>query len=133
IADFVQCVPRRHLKSQIAMHIGHVNGHMEKMLRRICERQLIRNRGMAWQYNHAEAEEMQGRQCAKMTETKGEDFHRELASAGVRCGAFNFFRSFSQSPSKLPLDMMSSRSLGLAFAARKSAMASPPETTLASL
>ena len=57
--------------------------------------------------------------------------HLELASAVAGCGAPNFFRSFSQSPSKLPLDMISRRSLGLALAARNSAMASPPETTLA--
>src|SRR5262249_27822162 len=62
-----------------------------------------------------------------------EKVHPGFAPAGTGREASSLARSFSQRPSKLPLDMMSKRSLALALATRKSAMASPPETTSACL
>src|SRR6516164_6041277 len=62
-----------------------------------------------------------------------EKVHPGFAPAGTGSAASSLARSFSHRPSKLPLDMMSKRSLALALATRKSAMASPPETTSASL
>src|SRR5215831_15306992 len=59
--------------------------------------------------------------------------HPGFAPAGTGSEASSLARSFSHRPSKLPLDIMSRRSLALALATRKSAMASPPETTSASL
>src|SRR5260370_233682 len=115
------------------MHIGNIDGDMEKMLRRLREGNLVRNRSLTWNYKYEAEKDLQNQKSAKVRKTKIGVCHRELASAVAGCGSSNFFRSFSQSPSKLPLDMMSRRSLGLAFAARNSAMASPPETTFASL
>ena len=47
--------------------------------------------------------------------------HRGSARQGTGCGTASLARSFSQRPSKLPLDMIRRRSLGLALAVRNSA------------
>ncbi len=47
IADFVKSIPRRHLNRQIAVHVWNIYGDVEKMLRRIGKRELVRNRGVA--------------------------------------------------------------------------------------
>src|SRR5260370_8451429 len=115
------------------MHIGHVHGDVEKMPGRICQRQLIRNRRIAWQYNNDDEREIQENKSAQVSQTKTKVFHLELASAVAGCGAPSFFRSFSQRPSKLPFDMISTKTLGLAFTATNSATAFPPDTTPSSL
>src|SRR5437868_4640049 len=59
--------------------------------------------------------------------------HRRFAPTGCGADSLNFFSSFSHKPSKLPLDMINSKSPGLASAARWSAILSAPSNALASL
>src|SRR5690349_3402504 len=118
------------------MHVRNDHRYAEEMLSPPFDGKLISNLGnnfvgvrllcIGSRYKDHEKEKSKERYATRKSRMEGG--HLELASAVVGCGAANFFRSFSQSPSKLPLDMISRRSLGLAWAARNSAMASPPET-----
>src|SRR6185369_11429157 len=59
--------------------------------------------------------------------------HRRLAPVGCGTDSPSFLRSFSHRPSKLPFDMIRSRSPGLASPARYSAILSAPSKASASL
>src|SRR5260370_29013833 len=110
------------------MHIGNIDGDMEKMLRRLREGNLVRNRSLTWNYKYEAEKDLQNQKSAKVRKTKIGVCHRELASAVAGCGSSYFFRSFSPSPLKLPVDMIDRRSLGFAFSCRNSAPVSPPVT-----
>src|SRR5215469_7288094 len=128
IADLIKRIPRRHLQIHVPLHVRHFHRYMEKMLFRMLQRNRIANFSVngscEGKYDAEENEEPQAGQQTNL-------LHRAFTPL-VGCTAVNFWSNFSQSPSKLPFDIISTKSPGLASAVSNSAIGSAPANTWAS-
>src|ERR1700721_372229 len=129
IANLVEGVPGGHLKVHAVFHLGDFDGDVEEMLFGMRERDFVANFRIRRSGEKETSPENNGGREADCETVPG---HCAFAPLVV-WRAESFFRSFSQRPSKLPLEMIRSKSPGWSSAARMSAMASALGTTRASL
>src|SRR5216684_622459 len=132
VADLVERIPRGHPDNHLVRHIGNGHCHVEEVPLGMIQEDGVLNGcpgGRAEGQDKENAKASRDQQPAP-GRSKG---HRVFASPASCPAAPSFFRTFSHRPSKLPLDMMSRRSPGLASAPRYSAMTSELGNTWASL
>src|SRR3974390_3308487 len=128
IANLIEGIPCGHLQVNVILHVRDSHGDVEQMLFRMRKGYGVLDLGAS--RNAGQRSKDKETKSRAQPETKLD--HRALTPA-VECVAASFFRSFSQRPSKLPLDIISRRSPGLASATSTSAMASAPGRARASL
>jgi hypothetical protein len=59
IADFIERIPGGHLQDKFTMNVGNIDGDVEKMLRRLSERNVVRNCCVTWHHNKQGGEDIQ--------------------------------------------------------------------------
>src|SRR5689334_14829297 len=121
VTNLIKRIPRRHLHREFACDVRNRHRNVEQMLFGMFEGDAVLNSGLA---GCAEQEQTQKKEKERAHQPSGGRKKTHRASASLGTTELSFLRSFSHKPSKLPLDMISSRSPDLASLARCSAMAS---------
>src|SRR6202035_5301961 len=134
IADLVQRIPRRDLHRQLSRHVGNFHFDVEYMPLGVGDRNFVLD-GRCAGVDRLAGILRVNRSCNNQDagEPQRGRLHCLLAPAGCGTPSANFLSSLSHRPSKLPLDMISSKSPGLASADRYSAILSAPSNACASL
>src|SRR5580700_7766044 len=113
IPNLIQSIPRGHLDRHLAGYVRNGHGYMEKVPLRIADRHFVPNRRPASASPAQRAHQKRHRREHGPAPPRL-SFHLVLASEETCTGWPSLASSFSQSPSKLPLDITRSTSPGSA-------------------
>src|SRR3954447_17225789 len=122
IPDLIQRIPPRHLNGHFARDVRNSHHDVKQMSFRIGNGNFIQYWSVFGTPGGLHRVSQRLRRAYRDRDDESDErisrLHRLLAPAGCGSPAGSFFNSFSHKPSKLPLDIISSKSPALASAAR---------------